>query len=396
MHRPRLCHLPSAGTDGAGCQSRDEVLRHLLAGLVTAAYQVPAGGYPARERPAAEAARRWLAKIAAYLGPDPQSQSIDWWKLPGYVPGWFTGGLIGTLVGCVLGAAAGLAAAARFSSGTGVLLGIVFGVVTGALAGITSARPPDRPFTVEFHFKWDYWRFAGCLAAGAAVGLTTGYADHLGGGLIAGLITAAVAGPACAVPAIRAFGWVPGISAGLTVSVAVGLAGGLAVGNGHPVWSGLSAALVFLISAWIFTGLLQPAQGRFAGTPQSLLDRDRISTLVVAVTAGTAFGVVYGIALGPLFAVVAGGALIVAVALTVSAWGAFTAARIWLAVSGVFPLRIMSFLNEAYDRGVLRQTGGSYQFSHTQLKEALLARAVDEENAPPVAQASKGTSALWW
>ena len=33
----------------------------------------------------------------------------------------------------------------------------------------------------------------------------------------------------------------------------------------------------------------------------------------------------------------------------------------------------MTFLEEAYQRGVLRQVGGSYQFRHAELQEALLA-----------------------
>jgi hypothetical protein len=375
--------------------SRDEVLQHLLYELIPALYSAPAHGYPPVSGPAAvAAARRWLTWLAGWLGPGVQSQDIDWWQLPRQVPGWFTGGLIGTLVGCVLGAASGLAAAARFSSGTSVLLGVIVGIVAGALGGITAARPPGHPLAVEFRFKWDYWRFAGCLAAGAAVGLTIDYADHLGGGLIAGLITAVVVGVACALPAIRAAGRAPGIFAGFAVSVMVGLAGGLSAGNSHPVWSGLAAGLVFMIGAWVFTGLFQLAPARLAGSPQVLLDRDRIGALAVAGIAGVTSGVVYGIALGPLFAVVAGAALAVAVALTVSEWGAFTAARIWLALSGALPLRAMSFLNEAYARGVLREVGASYQFRHIQLKEALLARAADGKNIPPVTGGGPGASTL--
>jgi hypothetical protein len=35
-------------------------------------------------------------------------------------------------------------------------------------------------------------------------------------------------------------------------------------------------------------------------------------------------------------------------------------------------MQIMAFLHEAHCRGVLRQVGGSYQFRHAELKEALL------------------------
>jgi hypothetical protein len=42
-------------------------------------------------------------------------------------------------------------------------------------------------------------------------------------------------------------------------------------------------------------------------------------------------------------------------------------ARIWLAVAGRAPWRIMSFLRDASDRGVLRQVGALYQFRHALL-----------------------------
>jgi hypothetical protein len=361
----------------AGFKTRDEILAHLLHGLVgavyTASYSMPTGNdLTPLDEDAVEVTRERLTRIADYLGPSPACQSIDWWRLPAIVPGPFVGGVIGTVVGCLLGAAIGLAAATRFGSRSGILLGVIFGIVTGVLSGVTSVRPQERPRTVDIQFSWDYWRFVGCLTVGVGVGLTAGYADHRGGGLLVGLITAAVAGPACAVPCVVAFGWAPGITAGFTASVALGLSSGLSKGSGHPIWSGFAAGAVFLVSAWIFVGLFQPAKDKYVVSPQSLLDRDRGGSLIVAGTAGVAFAVVYGIALGPVFALVALVALTVAVSLTVSMWGAFNVSRVWLAKNGMFPLTVMSFLNDAYVRGVLRQVGGSYQFRHTELKEALL------------------------
>ena len=77
----------------------------------------------------------------------------------------------------LLGTAVGLAAAIRFSPHAGVLLGILFAIVTGVLAGVTSVRPQEHPRTVDLRFTWDYWRFVGCLTAGIAVGLCSGFAD---------------------------------------------------------------------------------------------------------------------------------------------------------------------------------------------------------------------------
>jgi hypothetical protein len=121
-----------------------------------------------------------------------------------------------------------------------------------------------------------------------------------------------------------------------------------------------------------------------------LLDRDRVGCLVVAATAGIAFGVVYGAALGPLFGAIALASLTISVAVTVSMWGAFSVSRVWLALAEKMPIRIMIFLDEAYRRGVLRQVGGSYQFRHTELKEALLASARKREAEETLEAEPKG------
>jgi hypothetical protein len=58
-------------------------------------------------------------------------------------------------------------------------------------------------------------------------------------------------------------------------------------------------------------------------------------------------------------------------AVMTSAWGQFCVARAVLFASHKTPLRLMSFLNEAHDRGVLRQSGGLYQFRHNLLQDHL-------------------------
>ncbi|MFF7312966.1 NACHT domain-containing protein [Streptomyces sp. NPDC008137] len=62
-------------------------------------------------------------------------------------------------------------------------------------------------------------------------------------------------------------------------------------------------------------------------------------------------------------------------ALALSAWGRMGAARIWLALTGRAPWRLMRFLAEAHRRGVLRQSGAHYEFSHLLLQEHLTAPA---------------------
>ncbi|GAB7107261.1 hypothetical protein JCM4814A_55750 [Streptomyces phaeofaciens JCM 4814] len=62
-------------------------------------------------------------------------------------------------------------------------------------------------------------------------------------------------------------------------------------------------------------------------------------------------------------------------ALALSAWGRFTVARFWLAATGRMPWRLMSFLADAHRRGVLRQTGASFEFRHVRLQAHLAGEA---------------------
>jgi NACHT domain len=52
-------------------------------------------------------------------------------------------------------------------------------------------------------------------------------------------------------------------------------------------------------------------------------------------------------------------------------WAAFVVTRWRLALTGRLPLRLMTFLADAWRRGVLRQAGGVYQFRHAHLQDHL-------------------------
>ncbi|MER5941020.1 NACHT domain-containing protein [Streptomyces sp. NPDC001928] len=62
-------------------------------------------------------------------------------------------------------------------------------------------------------------------------------------------------------------------------------------------------------------------------------------------------------------------------ALALSAWGRMAPARVWLALTGRAPWRLMTFLDDAHRRGVLRQTGARYEFRHQRLQRHLAATA---------------------
>ena len=73
---------------------------------------------------------------------------------------------------------------------------------------------------------------------------------------------------------------------------------------------------------------------------------------------GVWFGVAYGLAVG-------------VTGVISRAWGSFCLVRIWLALHGRVPWRLMWFLDDAQRRGVLRQSGAVYQFRHAKLQDQL-------------------------
>src|SRR5262249_46334951 len=54
-----------------------------------------------------------------------------------------------------------------------------------------------------------------------------------------------------------------------------------------------------------------------------------------------------------------------------SAWARWLTAGCWLAARRTVPWRFMRFVDDAHRRGVLRQLGGVYQFSHTKVQQRL-------------------------
>jgi hypothetical protein len=369
-----------------------EIIAVLLDGLVDAVYSTRIGKYRAETEKKVRVQRERLSQVADFLSSQ-NAQNFEWWHLHDVLPRTFTGGTIGTIIGCLVGACAGLIGARRFGTDSGVFIGIAFAVMSGLLGGLTSVRRQEEPRTVQIGFRWSFQRFAGCLAVGIAVGVAFGFSVDRGGGLAAGLITAGLVGPIGAVAIIPSFGIADGITTGTTGVLATGLAGGLASRSSSPLMPGIIAGAVFMVSVWIFTGFYRPSRSAVAASPESLLRQDRDGCIIIGVTAGIAAGVLYGLALGTLIGIIAAVGLALAVFITVSSWGVFNLTRLWLAVFRKMPLDIMSFLQEAYDRGVLRRVGGAYQFRHYALQKQLSQHASGSlVPSPRVASGTPGTS----
>jgi hypothetical protein len=125
-------------------------------------------------------------------------------------------------------------------------------------------------------------------------------------------------------------------------------------------------------------------------TPHALLRRDRRSWLILGFTGvlyGIAGGLVLGTALGRAIGTFSGATsagelgslaglvlgLCVSLGCIVSgvAWSHWRVSQLILVVRANIPLRLMSFLQDAHKRGILRQSGTVYQFRHLELQHRL-------------------------
>ncbi|MEV3993740.1 NACHT domain-containing protein [Streptomyces sp. NPDC049837] len=129
----------------------------------------------------------------------------------------------------------------------------------------------------------------------------------------------------------------------------------------------------------VYRALNTPSDTIRAVSPRSTLRTDRAATLarsaIAAVLAGAVCLVIAATSrsstLGTMHT-----ELWVPVgtsALALSAWGRMGVARMWLAVTGRAPWRLMRFLADAHRRGVLRQSGAHYEFRHLRLHQRLAA-----------------------
>ncbi len=316
--------------------------RHLFDAYLPALY----GGPTPDGRPSysPDDVRRWLSALAAHLHRR-RSPDVAWWHLPTSLPP------LVKVVGLVL-----------LGTFDGVVCGIPLGVVLGPggfAAGFVGAfsppvlsmlvdGPPTRPRRVDMRLT----RRQFGTEVGVAVVL----------GLVVGLIITFFASVAVGVALA--------IVQGVAVSVAVGLLGGV-------IWR-----------------LNLPVDTFHALSPASVLRDDRkvsgvrllfglfgISAVVAAAgIIGVQVEIVAGLAMGAAGGTVAGVGIVLmqrfragdfAHGLSASPWAWFLVTRVWLAVSGRAPWRLVAFLEDAHRRGVLRRVGAAYQFRHALLQDWL-------------------------
>jgi hypothetical protein len=156
---------------------------------------------------------------------------------------------------------------------------------------------------------------------------------------------------------------------------------------------GFAGGLVFGMTA----ALEAPVDVTSAATPTSLLAANRATVsrqllvlvpmltlaigvggrLVLSVFQGTFGPLNWGLRDGLFIGAVGGLGGGVSYVLGFTAWGQWVLlSRIWLPLTGHLPWDTVAFLDDAYQRGVLRQTGAVYQFRHIRLQHHLASRSL--------------------
>ncbi|MFF2361392.1 NACHT domain-containing protein [Streptomyces sp. NPDC058122] len=162
------------------------------------------------------------------------------------------------------------------------------------------------------------------------------------------------------------------LSLGLTAGLGLGLVSGLAAG----------------FHAW----MVSPIDTARAAGPQATLRFDRVAAITRGVTL-VAFGVVAAAFASVALAQTSGQSdsfglvlltwlLVGPFSVFISAWGWLLVTRLWLCGNGRLPWRLMAFLEEAHQRGVLRQAGAAYEFRHARLQEHLASSAAPPSPSP--------------
>ncbi|MGH3709712.1 MAG: NACHT domain-containing protein [Pseudonocardiaceae bacterium] len=324
--------------------TRRNVEQHLLDAFLLATYRehrppppTSRPSHPARPHYRTEQVQRWLTFLACHLR-WLRTRDLAWWQLQ-----HATAGLVGGVrAGLVVGSISGL-----FS---GIAVGPVAGITVGSVSALS----------------------ASCVVGGLLSWLTkppqSPTFPHVAQGALRPLVLAEL------------WRWlVFGLSTSVVLSLGMWLYAGI-VGPWEVILMTAIGLIAGLVQSLAMRGI--SAETTFAASPKSVLRGNKAASWLLAL--GTWIG--FGFLLFVSFAVVAGvgdipawlllfsGAMITACGLgwiIFEHWFSFLVARGWLALRGKLPWRLMTFLQDAHQRGVLRQVGAIYQFRHALLQDRL-------------------------
>lgn len=317
---------PSELLHASWATDRASIERHLLNEAIPASYGVPFRGHPARTPDQIRQVQRNLINLARRLHAVP-SYDLAWWQV---LPRPQLPLNANRLLALSTGSAAALAG--YFLSTRADLGGFLAGILLG-LSQVMLILWHGKPRRLNLRPSWSH---------------------------------------------------IPGL-----VAIAAVIAGALAIRSRPSLVLTMTLGLALTIGLGVLAGASIPyAQPRQALSPHILLREDRVvgivGGLLVALLTATLF-VTADLAMNlplTLGAATAVGSIIgILIGIYCSAWGKFCVARLLLAVRRQTPLRLMTFLHEAYERGVLRQNGGVYQFRHALLQDQLATHSAADPSA---------------
>ncbi len=390
----RAMYSPRAGEPSAGLPDPSDLLDPSLDSPKAIRYHLFNGFLPSAYRPHPNPAlrspwtlddvQRWLGFLAVHLEHNlGGTTDLAWWQLRSSTPRAVTGFAAGTVVAVASGVLIG--------AFRGPMAGFAFGLACGLVFGIPTAlaTAPDRPIQ---GMRWSFTKRG--LLAGIAIALAVGALFGILGGPLAGLMSGLVGGIGfwfvtgseprpldraketgpCTVlgrdrnafqgivlAAVLVDGTIGWLASNLTTGTAF-----WPVGGSFHIVKGLAIALLCAVAIGLACGLWAGVAG---GAASGLL-AGCVGGVLPWPQGGVGGGLVGGLAVG------------LPIALSQTAWGGFAVARLWSAVRGRLPWRLISFLAEAHRRGVLRQAGAVYQFRHAELQRYLAERATADTRSP--------------
>ncbi|OEJ43163.1 XRE family transcriptional regulator [Streptomyces agglomeratus] len=364
------------------------VEEHLLAGFVPAVYRRrpperdAAGRQPRSPGPDAASAERWLGHLAHHLVRfDRDRHDLAWWQLSDslsrstrtfavFLATALSVALADWLVGLLL-TPIGIGELLLQGGLMGPVAGIAFGSVY-AIMDRSGGGAVVEPTRVRVTLRG----FHGGLGRRPLRTFIVRFGHGLFGGTVMGI------GCACALALERALYsgsplTDPRVIEGTLINMVVL---GLIFGSAAGLVFGLMAALE------------APVDVTTAATPVSLLSSNRTTmvrqflVLAPTLTLAIAFGgyvivqllqgsmgrLNWGLQDSLFIGAVGGLGGAASYVLAFTAWGQwFVFSRVWLPLTGRLPWDPAAFLDDAYRRGVLRQTGAVYQFRHVRLQHHL-------------------------
>jgi hypothetical protein len=357
----------------------DALEDHLLATFIPTVYRHRPGD---RRRWDPERVRRWLSYLAQHLD---HRRDIAWWQLGSsrrrssrtLVVGTAVGLAFGLVVGVVRGISRGfepqlLPGGPPWTEPVvallaGLVVGSAFGLANAIVTrfGTTAVEPSrvrmqilggTRGRTRRVRKRFNTWFVFG-LAFGLVLGLVNGALKFALGLVNGGLVYWLQVELGDAIVFGLVFGLVVGLMGGLLAWLETPLDIGSAVSPSDLLrMNRKNAVFQLLLFGSVFGLMLGLVGALVAGLAQQVVDLPVVYGLV----AGLAFGLVGGL----------GGGL--GYVLSLTAWGQWAVlARLWLPLTGQLPWAALAFLDDACERGVLRQAGAFYQFRHARLQDHL-------------------------